>query len=164
MRVFNEKQYFNQIWLRLIIGACLAITVYGAFKAIPDLKTTTEKQVFIVTICISFLVLLLIFIVHLKTKIDERGVHYAFWPIHRSIKTIPWSEIKHIELRTYKPIQEYGGWGYKFSLSKHGKSATIRGNKGIQITFKNEKKLLIGTQKENEVTQILRYYQKDKTL
>ncbi|MCQ0110186.1 hypothetical protein JGC31_01235 [Zhouia sp. CL16] len=47
----------------------------------------------------------------------------------------------------YNPIKDYGGYGWRIGFRGKGKALNIRGNKGIQIIYKNNKKLLIGTQK-----------------
>lgn len=118
-------------------------------------------------IAISLLVLSvgLIFIFKLKTRIDEEGIHYQFFPFHFSLKTIKWSEIRKAYFRVYDPIGEYGGWGLKggvFWKSSKGTAVNIAGDKGIQLELKNGKKLLIGTQKEAAVKEVLKRYFKDE--
>ncbi|APG66435.1 hypothetical protein LPB136_06055 [Tenacibaculum todarodis] len=78
------------------------------------------------------------------------------------MRNIPWKEIEKAHVRTYDPITEYGGWGLKggaFWNKKNGKAINISGDIGIQLELKNGKKLLIGTQKENEANQVLKTYQ-----
>ncbi|MHC4338483.1 MAG: hypothetical protein ACYSTG_11155 [Planctomycetota bacterium] len=58
--------------------------------------------------------------------------------------------------RTYKPIREYGGWGIRYSFRKGiGRAYNMSGNKGVQLVFKNGKKLLIGSQKPDELAQAI---------
>jgi hypothetical protein len=105
---------------------------------------------------------ILIFSFKLKTRIDEKGIHYQFFPFHFSLKTITWSEINAAKIRTYYPISEYGGWGLRggFFLNKSkGNAINISGNIGIQLALKNGNKLLIGTQKKGEVKRVLENYQ-----
>ncbi len=74
------------------------------------------------------------------------------------MKKIAWSEVSNAYVRNYDPIGEYGGWGLKggsFWNKSKGKAITISGGVGIQLEFKNGKKLLIGTQKENDVKRVL---------
>jgi hypothetical protein len=64
-----------------------------------------------------------------------------------------WEEIKSANIRTYKPLMEYGGWGIRgFG---NNRALNISGNKGLQLEFKNGKKLLIGTEKSTEMESIL---------
>ena len=53
--------------------------------------------------------------------------------------------------RTYSPMREYGGWGIRFG--KSGKAYNIKGDEGLQLVFKNGKRLLIGSQKSQELAQ-----------
>ncbi|PQJ82980.1 hypothetical protein BTO16_05475 [Polaribacter glomeratus] len=82
--------------------------------------------------------------------------------MHFSLKTILWSELKEVKVRTYNPIGEYGGWGFRSGFlwnKSKGKAINISGDVGIQLEFKNGKKLLIGTQKKAEAESVLETYQ-----
>jgi hypothetical protein len=61
--------------------------------------------------------------------------------------------IEKYEVITYDPILDYGGWGIKYN--RHGKAYNVSGNKGLQLYLKNGKRILIGTQKESELTNFL---------
>ena len=95
----------------------------------------------------------------LKTKIDEHGIHYQLFPFHSKFKTKKWKEIKNIYVRQYNPIAEYGGWGIRYTLSKKGIAVNIKGNIGIQLELVNGEKLLIGTQKKDDVELVLHTYE-----
>ena len=160
MKVFKEEQRFTQTWLILIIVLCTAIPfligIYGIIQQITYKKPFGDNPMsdlgLIIFTISMLLVSLLIFIFKLKTRIDEIGIHFQFFPIHLKFKTIRWTEINKINVRTYNPIGEFGGWGIKNG------SYTISGDIGIQLELKNGKKLLIGTKKENEAKQVLTNY------
>lgn len=117
----------------------------------------------VVVIVVVALTLLLFFLLQLNTEIDERGIHYKFLPFHLNNKTIPWNEIKECYVRTYRPLMEYGGWGYRISI-QNGKAYNVSGNKGIQLILKSGKKILIGTQKESEAMVVITKYQKNERI
>tara|TARA_R110002051_G_scaffold222134_2_gene285773 strand:- start:71 stop:526 length:456 start_codon:yes stop_codon:yes gene_type:complete len=123
-------------------------------------KPMTDAGLIFFTVSMFFLTLL-IFFIKLTTKIDEKGIHYQFYPFQLSIKKIPWNELAKVGVRTYLPISEFGGWGLRggffFNKGKE-KAVNISGNIGIQLIFKNGKKLLIGTQKKQEVESVLETY------
>jgi TATA-box binding protein (TBP) (component of TFIID and TFIIIB) len=49
---------------------------------------------------------------------------------------------------------EYGGWGIRCGW--HGKKVyNISGNRGVQLVFKNGKRLLIGSQKPDDFANAL---------
>ncbi len=159
MKVFKEEQYFRQLWLIILLSVTILMTVGIILNEFLKENTTMSMTEFIsVTVLVIFFTTL-IFFFKLKTRIDEKGIHYQFFPFHLSLKLITWSEISKATVRTYDPISEYGGWGLKGRFRrKSGRAINIRGNVGIQLELKNGKKLLIGTQKENEVKRVLNTY------
>lgn len=102
-------------------------------------------------------------LIALKTRIDEQGVYYKFIPFHFNEKAISWYDIAHCHTRTYKPIREYGGWGYRISPSK-GKALNVKGNRGVQIEFKNGNSLLLGTQRPDEAQKVINKYHKNERI
>ncbi|QMU66649.1 MAG: hypothetical protein GKR88_05560 [Flavobacteriaceae bacterium] len=67
--------------------------------------------------------------------------------------------MESVTIRKYNAITKYGGWGLKGNFRrKRGKAVTVSGNTGIQLTLKNTQKLLIGTQKENDVKKVVATY------
>ncbi|GER60283.1 hypothetical protein [Patiriisocius marinus] len=160
MRAFTEIQRFTQSWLLIILILAFGFVGYGLFKEYTTLDVNSNSEVlkFLLGVFIAVFSLGLIFIFQLKTKINEQGIFYGFWPIQRNLKHIKWEEIDKIYVREYSPISEYGGWGYRFSFGKHGKAYNVSGSTGIQIIFKNGKKTLIGTQKKKEAESVINTY------
>lgn len=160
MKVFIEEQKFTQPLV--IIG--LAIAVIGAIvSVIVRLETIsqsnlTEKLTALSGVIIVLLVILLFLNLKLKTRIDEHGI---FYPFHRSFKVIPWNTISNLYIRRYDAIFEFGGWGIKSILRKNkGKSYTTKGDIGLQLELNNGDKILIGTQKKEELQRVLNTYNK----
>jgi len=167
MRVFNEKQKFNQWWLKALMAF---IFVFGLFPLwfIEDAENKTNSEWFMGIVIfgavITVVIVLLFMVIQLRTRIDEKGVHYAFYPIHRSMRTIPWKQIKSCHVRKYNPIGEFGGWGYKITFGKHKKALNVRGNMGIQLEYNDGKRLLIGTQDADSAKRIIAAYQEKNKL
>lgn len=161
MRYFSETQRFNQWWLKLLMISVLLVAGGSIFLAYPE-TAADELHVFTLVstgaLIVVLLVLWLVFSSKLITKVDEQGIHYQFYPFHRSDKIIPWKDMQSCNVRTYRPISEYGGWGYKVGISKKSGAFNVRGTIGIQIHFKSGKKLLLGTQKETAAKQVIAYY------
>lgn len=160
MRIFKETQKFTQTWLMILLAISLLVPVGIILKEYTKQGTNVTTRELILTISLMVVSLSPIFIFKLITRIDERGIHYCFFPIHRKLKLISWSNIDSIYLRNYNPISEYGGWGLKTGWGrKHGKAFNISGDLGIQLILKDGRKLLIGTQKKGEAQLVLDYYQ-----
>lgn len=153
MRIFKEEQRFNQLWLILLVMLSLLVPIgiiIGAYINDPNSFSFLELVLIIIAIALtsSF-----IFLFKLSTRIDETGIHYKFFPFHWKYKIIMWNSIDIVYVRTYDAISEYGGWGLKGGVlwkKSKGKAINVSGDTGIQIELKNNKKILIGTQKETE--------------
>lgn len=166
MRVFEEVQRFNQWWLQLINFGILGFVCYACYrwfilKEATGNVTPDDTTGQIIAIASLLLVFGLIYLFKLETHIDERGIHYRFFPIHRNQKLIGWDAIEKCYTRKYRPLSEFGGWGYKYGLGG-GKALNVKGNKGIQIKFKSGKKLLIGTQKPEDAQIVITKYFKNE--
>jgi hypothetical protein len=144
---FIEIQKIKQIWVIVLMLLVNALAIY---------HFTFNSTVFvaIAPIIIVVLVNLLLFFFQLKTKINEKGVSYQLYPFHLKEKIFIWDEIAEANIRKYSPILEYGGWGYRYSFN-NGKAFNISGNMGLQLVLKNGKKILIGTNKPEELAAFL---------
>lgn len=165
--LFQEKQRFHQGFMGVIITlggiAVLAPIYYTLFKQVVldepnDTSTMTDNELIILTAIVTVFVIGIHFFVHLhelEMKIDRNTIQYRFFPYFNSYKVRNQAEIKEAYVRKYSPIFEYGGWGLRFGFGK-GKAYNIRGNWGLQLIFKDGKKLLIGTQKPKELDRIMK--------
>ena len=159
MKFFKEEQRFRQVWLMVLLGFSLLVPVSLIINEYIKDNTSMTTNEFLGSLIVIIASVLLIFIFKLSTRIDEKGIHYQFFPFHFSMKTLLWSEITKAEVRTYDPIGEYGGWGLRYSFNKKkGNAVNVSGDIGIQLTLKNGKKLLIGTQKKEAVSRVLKTY------
>jgi hypothetical protein len=163
MKVFIEEQRFDQWWFRLLMLFASSIMLLATAKAYPSLKGNVAAfwVTISATVITTFVIFFILFVLKLETKIDEQGIHYGFTPIHFKLKLAAWKDMEHCSLIKYRPLADYGGWGYRMNLfRKKGAAYNIKGNIGIQIVFKDGKKLLIGTQKMADAENVLRTYSK----
>ncbi|WP_299115865.1 hypothetical protein [uncultured Winogradskyella sp.] len=165
MRIFKEKQRFNQAWL-IILMTINILMIVGIILG-KYIKEPNSFSVIELVLLIGFILLIpgFIFLFKLVLRIDEKGIHYKFFPFHWKLKTIEWNSIDKAYIRHYDALGEYGGWGLKggrlWKKSK-GRAINVSGDIGIQLELKNGKKLLIGTQKKEEAEHVLATY-KPKT-
>lgn len=137
--LFAEKQRFTQWWFWLIILLVVAFAFYYE-------ESTLERVV-------ALIIPLFLFILNLETEISQEGISVRFFPFHLKKKFFAWDEIAKAEVREYSPLLEYGGWGIR--RGKSGRAYNVKGKMGLQLVLKNGKKVLIGTQKAEELKQIL---------
>lgn len=118
------------------------------------MSDSTLIVVFISTVVFIVIIFIIVDIHKLEIQVDEGGIRYKFFPYFRSFRTVHKEQIKEIYVRKYRPIMEYGGWGYRLGFAR-GRAYNIRGRWGLQLTFKDGKKLLLGTQKPIELDKVI---------
>ena len=158
MRIFKEEQRFTQPLIFVILIISSLVVVGLTTKEFVAENSNMKTVEYVTVLGTYFAVMLPIFFFKLITRIDEKGIHYRFFPFHRKFRTLLWSEIKTAYVRKYDAISEYGGWGIKGFFRKRGKAINVKGDIGIQLELKNSKLFLVGTQKEDEAKRVLETY------
>ena len=113
----------------------------------------TSFTYFLITILTILIVLNLILPSNLTTQIRRDGIYVRFSPFRPSFTKFAWNDIEDVYLRNYDAVSEYFGWGYR--LGPNGIGYIVGGNVGIQIILKNGNKVLITTQRPQEVKDVL---------
>lgn len=155
--LFEEKQYFRQWWIILLISFINCIFIAGIYTQIIEKKSfgnnpMSDNSLIILTIAI-LIFSYIFFILNLKTVIKKDGIYIRFFPFHFKYIHYPWEKISLCYIRKYSPLFEYGGWGIRYGF--HGKAFNIQGNMGLQLKFTEGRKLLIGTSKPEEMNKVL---------
>ncbi len=148
--MFTEKQYFYQnkiVWILPILFILILFTTG---------LNTGFKLVSLMPSLAFFILLILLFFMHLETKIDEVGIHYKYLPFIYKQKTIQWTDIEQVSVIEYNPLRDFGGWGIR-GWGKR-RALNVYGNKGIQIIFKNGDLLLLGTNQMEEASSIIAHF------
>jgi hypothetical protein len=156
---FKEEQKFGSRSLYLIMAAIYAIPVsiflYAFYQQFVLKQPWGDKPMsdsgLILTAILVLAVLsitsFLLFGSKLSVEVTNENLQFTFKPfINKTTKYFK-SDIEKFEIREYKPIKEYGGWGIKQGIKSIGKAYNVRGNIGLQLYLKNGKKVLIGTQR-----------------
>ncbi|HSH20394.1 MAG TPA: hypothetical protein VLA03_08060 [Draconibacterium sp.] len=158
---FKEEQRFNQWWLWFLIIASAFVSIvpviYGIYSnevlAKPWGKSnagTSELIIFLfVEMVIMGGIILLLLKFRLIVEIKSSGLWFRNPPLSRKWKCIRKEEIERFEIRKYKPVAEYGGWGIKGT--SRNKAYNRSGNLGLQLYLKNGHKVLFGTQRKQAI-------------
>jgi hypothetical protein len=126
---FEEVQKIDSIWPLSI----LAVTLVGNWLLYFFLKHD-DLTFFYVSVLSIGLLCLFISSLKLSTEITNESVKYKMFPFHFKWRELSKKEIDKLEIRTYRPLQEYGGWGNR--RGKSGRAYTIKGNQGLQLTLR----------------------------
>ncbi len=155
MRIFEEKQRFNQWWLYAIYILVLAVLITGIYKN-SDGFTNFHNPVLVLSLLAATIPMAVILWMQLLTRIDNEGIRVKFSPFGFSEKYFSWREIEECYVRQYNPLTEYGGWGIRGLGRK--KAYNVSGNFGIQIVTLDKKRFLIGTMKPNDARAVILNY------
>jgi hypothetical protein len=157
--LFTEKQRFNQWWIWLILLGVNGLFLFGIFKQIIGGQPFGDKPMsdtgLVLGTILSILFTFLFLNFRLDTLIKTDGIYVRFFPFHLKFKHYAWESLTKSYIRKYSPISEYGGWGLRYGLFGKGNAFNVSGNNGLQLQFTNNKKLLIGTSKPDELYEIL---------
>jgi hypothetical protein len=153
--LFDESQGFNQWWIWAIILGAMGVSLYASMETIQMGESLFNWTNFSVIIPV-FIIPALFYFLKLKTKVEENGIYVRFIPFHLKEIFISWDQLDECYIRTYSPLGEYGGWGIKYGLGGAGKVYNVSGNQGLQLVFKDGARLLIGTQKPEELQEVIK--------
>jgi len=147
--LFKESQRFSQKWIIILITLPVLFTLWGIIQQVilgkPFGDNPSPDWVLWLTFLGPLVLVFFFFRLTLHTRIDRDGIYYRFAPVHRKVRYIKWSDVRVVYVRKYRPIAEYGGWGFRTGRS--GKALNTFGRMGLQIEFHDGKRLLLGTQK-----------------
>lgn len=149
---------------RMIVVLPIVFFVIAIYVLSWWIKLAYSNKVFVleeVTINEYFILGMIIFLVlgfllayahncSLKTKISSKGICLSYPPFHKKWKKIDVAHIKSYEVRKYNHLREYYGHGKRDNRIR-GQAYTISGNIGLQLYFKDGKRLLIGTQNKQAI-------------
>lgn len=158
--IFHEEQYFD--WkvyallglLEAAAGAALLWWTHRADLSVLQTRAWTPEFLLGLTAGLGLPFLLIVSILHMTTEAtaDLLTVWYGWFPIYR--RSVAISSMKSCEVVDYRPIRDHGGWGVRACRSGE-RALTARGSRGVRLTMINGQKLLIGSQRPEELAMVL---------
>jgi hypothetical protein len=159
MTYFREEQQFRQPWIwgpLILFGigttgfvgyAMVKQLAFGQPVGDRPMSDTALAIVGPLIMLVAWGTCLLFVVLRLVVEVREDVVAIQFRPFVR--RAIAWRDIARCEARTYRPIREYGGWGIRFG--RNGTAYNVRGNRGVQLELAGGKRLLLGSQRADEL-------------
>jgi len=163
MVYFSERQRFRQPWLWALTLPSMAGTVgllwYGMYQQLflgrPwGNQPTGDTALIVMGVATSLLclgILWLLWASELRVELRDDSLHVRFFPFLR--RSIPYARILRAEACAYSPIAEYGGWGVRYG--RGGKAYNVSGNRGVRLEIEGGERLLIGSQRPEELARSL---------
>ena len=152
--IYSERQRFRPqdsvflgvLWLVILTGP--AFFLWAIFRQIimdspVGNNPTNDSVLLIMALVFGVCFPLFMYTIGLDTQVRESGVFIRFWPFHLKWVVFGFEGIQKAEASTYSPRKDYGGWGIRYG--RKGKAYNVSGNKGVLLTLKNGKNVLIGS-------------------
>ncbi len=156
---FSETQKFRQWWLWFLFAGIKGVMGFFIVTQVlfgkPFGSSLVDNALLLIGFLFMLILSLLFFIMKLETRISDTGIAVRFFPIQLKFRNYNWEDIEEVYLREYAPLAEYGGWGIRYSLVGKGRAFNVSGRTGLQLVFKDGRKLLIGTSKPDDIMQVL---------
>lgn len=156
---FEEKQRSAEIAICIIIVALVQLLfLWGLIQQVffgePWGMNPAGDMVLILINVFNILLILFFRSIQLKITITDKNISIRMSPFHIREKIFEWNEIHSIRVVKCDFIKEYLGYGIRNRRGK-GWAFTISGDYGIRLVMTNGKKMIIGTHKAKEVSQVI---------
>ena len=159
--IFHEQQKFaSWVYLVVLTSVILSLSIVGFamkeeyVKGNPPDKGDYISLLIVLAIAIVFMILFMF--LKMQTMVSSDSLYVRVFPFQIRYRKFTSQQISEAYYRRYRPIMEYGGWGIRYSL-KHGRAYNARGNEGLQLILMDDKKILIGSQKAEELEKAVKH-------
>ncbi|WP_316831614.1 hypothetical protein [Pedobacter aquatilis] len=154
---FEEKQNLKLWWLYILLIVDTVIVLSIVLFDKGGMSLSDIEKAYFAPLWAVFLPFLIIYFIQkntLTTTINLNGISYRYFPFQLKPKLIEWKNIEKVYLNNFDALGDYGGWGVRYRLwFKFNDKAYIMNdkNKGLQLEFGANKKLLFSTNKLAEL-------------
>jgi Family of unknown function (DUF6141) len=156
--MFREVQRFRHwfFWLPILIVTVVIWYQFGLQIIVgrpPGTEPIPDWAAWVLTLIFGIGFPIFAAIVRLVTEVRPGTLSIRLVPFRaRAIST---GEIKSAEAREYSPMGEFGGWGIRLGRDG-GRAYNAYGTRGVQLVLSEGKRVLVGTQREDELIAALR--------
>ena len=159
--VFREEQYFDWRIYALIAALELAagyvlVWLTRHWGPVADLLAHRWSLEFNLglLICLALPLVLAVGLLQMTTEVTptEVRVWFGWVPIYRRVVSI--TGIQRYHVIRYRPILDYGGWGIRTGPDGE-RVLNARGDRGVRLELADGTKLLIGSQRPEELAETI---------
>ncbi len=154
MTEYSERIFVRKTWIMTMVATSILISLLIVGTVLLGTSDEADVKSGILTVVITEVVLLIfVLISNLSFKLNKAGIYYRWFPFHRGERFIQWEEVSKAYVRKYNALSEYGGWGIKGR--KKNRAFNVSGSMGLQLELLSGNKVLIETQKPEELKSVL---------
>lgn len=161
--IYREEQPFRQsivpwimlVFMLILIGGFGVSFYQQLYLGRPYGDEPMSNNGLIWSSIISFVVMSSVFIFILSgclvTEIWSDGIRYKFPPLIRRMRYIAIADIEDIKVEKYRPLIEFGGWGWRRRFLTRKTAFNVSGRIGVRVTLKKGSQILFGTQQQEDM-------------
>jgi len=149
---FHESQRFHGAIFAVLLASIAVVAVVTVLAAVSSRPVDAWLGA-IGPAVIALVVLLLLSLSHLDVDVTDEGIVIAFryvWPARR----IAFGDIVGLEVKRYRPLLDYGGWGVR--LGPAGWAYSTGGSDGVKLRLRKGIPVLIGSAHARELEAAIR--------
>ncbi|WMJ74797.1 hypothetical protein RCC89_16705 [Cytophagaceae bacterium ABcell3] len=150
MILFEERKYFiNKLVLSMLLvllGVVLAGVYQQVVNDIPFGAQPLSDTALVVVSLMPFTLLLMMFLISMKVRMDETGLFFRIIPFQRRYHVYYWEEVACVCLKHYDGSSEI----------KVPFGSNTKGCKGLQLVLKDGNKIFFSSTKTEELAQVLK--------
>jgi len=156
--IFREEQNFGW-WIYALLAAMVVfggVVAYTAGHRAPGLHGRAGWGEVPVGLAIGIVLpsVLVVGVLRMTTEVIPGECHVWFGWIPTYRRVIPIETVQRVEVIQYRPIADCGGWGIR--ISRDGdRVLNARGNRGVRLHFVDGARLIIGSQRAEELARTL---------
>jgi hypothetical protein len=150
---FREVQKIRHVWWIMLIIYGTAGLMWFSFiqQVIFDHPLGTNPGpdwlIWLLWLLVGIGLPVLFHTMKLIVEVTDEALTIRYVPFVK--RTITYSEIKRCQVRSYRPIREYGGWGIR-GLGKR-RAYTVSGNQGVELELQSGQQIMLGSQKPQDL-------------
>ncbi len=153
--LFEETQRWSLI-LRafLVIPSVAAAVICAVLVLRGPIDMAGRAAITVCGVIMPLALAILLWVLRMETQVRSDGVYVRYFPFHWRFQRLPALDLDQCFARTYRPILEYGGWGIRWGFG--GRAYNVSGNQGVQLVFRNGRRLLLGSARPRELEAAIR--------
>jgi membrane protein YdbS with pleckstrin-like domain len=150
--VYREEQNFD--WrvyaLTFLAEVLVTLTLYGFYLHGHDPTTVNSPLGLVFTLAaVAGMVaplLVVVGLLRMTTEVTPTDIRVWFGWIPTYRRFVPIGHVQKIEVVSYRPLADYGGWG--IHSGRDGERVlNAKGNRGVRLELSDGTRLLIGSQR-----------------
>ena len=156
--LFREVQRFRHWFFWVPIAVVVGVIWWQFIQQIvigrpPGTEPISDWAAWVLTIVFGLGFPVFAAIVRLVTEVRPGTLSIRLVPFRGRL--IPLQDIRTADSREYSPMREFGGWGIRLAADG-GKAYNAHGSVGVQLVLTDGKRVLVGTQRAEELIAALR--------